>query len=378
MKIACSREPLAEACQAAAAALPARAVREVLSCFRLEADADRLTLTAFDLEVGLRLELRGVEVERAGKILLPAAPFAQLLRESRGERVEIDASRSDAPIAVRCGPARFTIPQRPVEEFPELPGADAAAGVTVEVPAGILRGLVRRTLFAADKRDASGRYALKGVYWEPSDQTLRLTASDGKRLATAEAAATVAAGEARLYALVPPRALQLLERVLHDDGELLRACLGANDVRLSGERAMIYTTLVQGQFPPYRDILARAEKSNKVHLSLPVEEFLAAVRQVRIMTDEESKRVNFTFRPGQAVLEAHGAATGSGQVELPLPEFAGPELRIAFDPDYLVEYLNLAKGEAENVSLDLSAADKPALFRCGEGWVYMVMPMVDS
>jgi DNA polymerase III sliding clamp (beta) subunit (PCNA family) len=220
----------------------------------------------------------------------------------------------------------------------------------------------------------------------------------------------------QLHPLVPARAMTLLERVLTHDGEVVRAYLGTNDVRFLTERATIYTTLVQGRFPPYRDILEKTEKAAKIKIPLPLEEFLAAVRQIRVMTDEESRRVDISFRPGVAILEGRGPATGSGHVELALPDFAGPAIHVAFDPDFLVEYLNIARNEVAEpkaegsrpaadaspsspLTLELIAADKPALFRfnvsggtapsggtassdgtapSGGGvskWVYLVMPM---
>ncbi|MCS7270678.1 MAG: hypothetical protein NZ703_06295, partial [Gemmataceae bacterium] len=148
----------------------------------------------------------------------------------------------------------------------------------------------------------------------------------------------------------------------------------------------------------------RTEKAAKIKIHLPLEDFLASVRQVRIMTDEQSKRVDIAFRPGTAVLESRGAATGAGQVELSLPDFTGPAIRVAFDPDFLVDYLNVVRGEEPasstrgrasaqppqnpttdtaatqtgQVVLELVAPDKPALFRYGDDWVYVVMPMVQS
>ncbi|HEV3440440.1 MAG TPA: DNA polymerase III subunit beta, partial [Gemmata sp.] len=142
------------------------------------------------------------------------------------------------------------------------------------------------------------------------------------------------------------------------------------------ERAMIYTTLVQGRYPPYRDILSQTRKSATVTISLPVESFLGRVRQAKIMTDDESKRVDMTFSPGKVAMEARGAQTGSSEVELSLPEYEGPDIKIAFDPEYVVEFLRAVEGQAA-VTLEMSDGTKPALFRCGDNYVYLVMPLAD-
>ena len=81
----------------------------------------------------------------------------------------------------------------------------------------------------------------------------------------------------------------------------------ANDVLFRTERATIYSRLVEGRFPPYKEILPK--KAN-ARIPLNVGPFLTAVRQAAIMTDDESKRVNFHFAAKKVTLAAHGAAAG--------------------------------------------------------------------
>jgi DNA polymerase-3 subunit beta len=57
-----------------------------------------------------------------------------------------------------------------------------------------------------------------------------------------------------------------------------------------------------------------------------------------------------------------------------LPEYEGPQVAIAFDPSYLTEYLRALEGEPTTV-LEMSDGSKPALFKCGEGYQYLVMPL---
>jgi DNA polymerase-3 subunit beta len=201
-------------------------------------------------------------------------------------------------------------------------------------------------------------------------------ATDTKRLALCEGPATVhgPADTVKGTHLVPPKAINLLERNLIDDGELVRVGLRANDALFQTERAMIYTTLVQGRYPPYRDIIGQTRKGAAVKITLPVDDFLGRVRQAAITTDDESMRVDMAFEPGKVTMQARGADTGSSEVELPLPEFDGPAVNIAFDPTYLTEFLRALDGEP-TVLLEMTSGEKPALFRCGDGYVYLVMPL---
>ncbi len=262
-----------------------------------------------------------------------------------------------------------------MDEFPDIPAFDDD-GRYHEITAGILRTMIHRTAFAADKKDSASRFALKGVLWEAEGKNARLVATDTKRLAMCEGVATVhgPAEKLKVTPVVPLKAITLLERNLTDDGEIVRVGLRANDAQFQTDRAMIYTTLVQGRYAPYRDIITKTRKDSTVKIPLPVEGFFGRVRQAKIMTDDESKRVDMTFESGKVTMTARGAATGSSEVVLPLPDYDGPEVQIAFDPEYLVEFLRALEGET-TITLEMSGGDKPALFKCGDNYVYLVMPL---
>src|SRR5262249_6891962 len=143
------------------------------------------------------------------------------------------------------------------------------------------------------------------------------------------------------------------------------------------DRAMIYTTLVQGKYAPYRDIISKTRKDATTKIALPVEDFFARLRQAKIMTDEESKRGDMTFAPAKLTTHAPGATTGSNEVEMPRHDDDGPKVNLAFDPEYLVEFLRALEGEP-TVTLEMADGTKPVVFKCGEGYVYLVVPMIDG
>lgn len=373
MKVTCPRENLLTACQLVKAAVAARTTKPVLSNIKAVAHDDALTLVAYDMEVGIRYELRGINVARAGSCILPITELEKILRESSDADISLDAG-SEAIVAKTTG-GRFEMPSLDVNDFPDIPTFDDG-GRYHEVTAGTLRTLIRRTAFSADKKDTTAKFSLTGVLWEAEGKVTRLVATDTKRLAVCEGPASVfgVADAVKAVHLVPLKAVGLLERNLTDDQETIRVGLRANDALFQTERAMIYTSLVQGKFPPYRDIISRTRKESTNKITLPVDAFLARVRQAAIMTDDESMRVDMTFDAGKVTMKARGAKTGASEVTMDLPDYDGPKLEIAFDPQYLVEFLRAIEGEP-TVLLEMSNGTRAALFKCGEDYSYLVMPL---
>ena len=70
---------------------------------------------------------------------------------------------------------------------------------------------------------------------------------------------------------------------------------------------------------------------------------------------------------------AHGAAAGRSRVEIPL-DYDGAAIDIAFDPSYLVDMLKVLSPD-DALTLELNDGSKPALFKCGSDYQYLVMPL---
>ena len=80
MKIRCPKEALLSALQSAVAVVPARSPKPVLSNVKLEATRDSVVLSATDLEVGIRIEIEGVETDAPGSVLLPSGRLMAIIR----------------------------------------------------------------------------------------------------------------------------------------------------------------------------------------------------------------------------------------------------------------------------------------------------------
>src|ERR1700722_12070842 len=91
MKAVCQREALLSACQLASVAVAARDVKPILKNLKALVADDRCTLMATDLELGIRLEVRGIKVEEPGSALLPTSRLVAILREATDEEMTIEA-----------------------------------------------------------------------------------------------------------------------------------------------------------------------------------------------------------------------------------------------------------------------------------------------
>ena len=366
MKAIFQREGLLAASQLASAAVASREVKPILRNLKMIAGDDRCTVIATDLELGIRLEVRGVKVEEPGEAILPTARLIAILREAPDDEIHVDANSERCQIKGQYN--EFEMPGEDPGNFPDVAAFSEAK--YHEVKAGVLREMIKRTIFAAATENP--RYKVTGTLWELEGDQVRLVATDGRRLAVASGQGSVEGGHSTRgqTPVVPTKAMALLERNLQDPEEAIRICLRPNDALFQTARSVISSQLVEGRYPAYQEVFP---KKQTVKIPFTVGPFHAAVRQSAIMTDEESKRVVFSFGKKKLTLQARAAETGRSKVELPL-DYDGKALEISFDPRFITEMLRVLEPDAA-LTLELVDSASPALFRQGESYSYVVMPL---
>jgi len=210
------------------------------------------------------------------------------------------------------------------------------------------------------------------VLWELGAEKVRLVATDGRRLAVSDGVA-ISQGKHTTEGqtpVVPTKAMHLLERNLVDPEEPVYVSIRSNEALFQTSRAVIYGRLVEGRYPPYKEVFP---KKTTAKVGLKVASFLSAVRQAAILTDEDSRGVDFTFGKGQLTLKARVADKGRARVELPI-DYDGKNIEITFDPRYVIDMLKVLDGDAE-LGLELVDANSAALFKASDAYSYIVMPL---
>ena len=102
--------------------------------------------------------------------------------------------------------------------------------------------------------------------------------------------------------------------------------------------------------------------------------FHAAIRQAAVMTEQDTKRVLCSIKPKMLLLEAQSPDAGRSYIELPI-DYSGKHVEIAFHPTNLTGLLRVLDPSAE-LTLSMSDGKSPALFRIGDNYSYLVMPLV--
>ncbi len=367
MKLVVNREEFQRLFQIAAIVAPQRSPKPILQNVKLEALGSDLVLTATDTEVGVRLSMPNVEIQQPGAVVIPVSRLSMIMRESSDETLTIEGDESRTRISGRN--SRFELQGQNPVEFPEV--SDISSGDCFEIKAGVLRELIRRTLFATDTE--SSRYALGGVLLETDQKVMVAVGTDGRRLAKMEGPVSVVGkpDQSGGATIVPARAMQLIERILPDDEALVQLVPRTNDLLVKVPNGLFTTRLVEGRFPKWRDVIPKRTESHKIEL--PVGPMYSALRQAAIVSSEESRGVDFVFQEGTLVLTNTTSEVGQSRIEMPIG-YTGPEMAIMLDHRYMADFLKVLAPD-QNFTMDVAGSDQAAYCTTPDHYGYVIMPL---
>lgn len=360
MKFRCERDVLVDALATAQRATSARATLPVLSGLRLMIEGDTLRITGSDLDLTITTSVE-VDGRSDGVAVLPGKFAVDIVRSLDAGAVDVVTDGDTANI--RGGRSEFRLNTVAADEFPNMVEPD---GEQVVIGASELSEGLKQVVRAASTDES--RPILTGVLLAAEDRGLRMVSTDSYRLAVRDLPGTEPLAEGQTV-LVPSRALVEVARALGDDSEVTLV-LGERDASFQLGTLHVTTRLIEGEFPNYRGLIPTAQPNRMTVDRLGL---LDAVRRVRLMARENSP-VRLTMTSGQLELRAITQDIGEAS-ELLDADYDGEELTVAFNPDYLVDGLEVTPGD--QVSLETVDRLKPALLRPigSDDFLYLLMPV---
>ena len=365
MKLICNRGALLESLNVAGNAIPARSTKPALQCVKLTAAEDKLVVVATDLEVAIRFQDSQVQVESPGEALVPLERLRDIVRETMDDTLAIELTSEG--INIKGRDSHFLIFVQDPADFPPMPAYEGQHDF--EITASQLKQLIGQTLFAVAKE--STRYAFNGVLVNIRNKKLVLVGTDGRRLAHAKGdlASLTKTDAEDTKIIIPQKTLQMVEKLLVDGEENVAVQLHENQVIFHTATATLISNLVEGQYPPYEDVIP---KDTDKKMTAGTADFLSAVKRASLLATEETKGVRFAFSKQGLILKSRSPEAGESTINFAC-KYDGDDVEIGFNPAFLVEALKVA--DSDEVSLELTMPNRPGLLKSGANFQYVIMPV---
>ena len=360
LRITCPKSALASSLAVVARAVSTRGAVQVLGGILLQAEGDRLTLAATDMEISIRASLTG-DIDGDASVVVPGRLLSDLVRLLPDDTVTLAYDEGEGVLAVTSGNHASRLNVYSAEDFPRLPPLDVPLQ---KIEAAALLATIEKVGRAAS-RDES-RPVLTGVLVRFEDDKLVMAATDSYRLAVKETSLSSSGPD--LDAIIPARALQELTR-LASGAEEIEIGVHENHIVFAAGDVWLTSRRIDGQFPNYKQLLP---ESFEVEIATPREALLEVVRRAGLMAQRNAP-LKLRFAEGELTVSAQTQDVGEATESLPI-EYAGEELEIGFNPDFLRDGLEAVS--ADTVQLKLINRLRPGLIAApDESFWYLIMPI---
>ena len=313
-------------------ALEKKTTIPILSNVLVEAQGDRVYLTATDLEMGIRVSCPA-KVKKPGSATIPAKrllDYVRLLPES-----EVQVKVGDNHWAnITCGRSKTRLAGMSRESYPELPEVPESPEVKVQLPIKLLSDLINRTIFAISMEES--RFTLNGSLMLLRKDSIVMVSTDSHRLALVEAPVKLDSLLQPFRSLLPRRVMNEILKLANDaaDGAMVEFVGDDNHMFLKlGDRQLMSRKL-SGNFPDYERVLPKEQPN---HIKVGRDALRSSIERVVQFTDEKTRTIKMTAGPDEMKLQASLSDQGESEESI-AATYNGPEVSIGFNGSYLLDF----------------------------------------
>ncbi len=335
----------------------------VLEGILISAEQGKITLIAYNLEMGMKKELYA-DCKEAGDIVISARLLADILRRMNGTQVTISAD-SRLNCNIKCGEATFDIMGMAAADFPEIPSVPDGKHFSLE--AGTLSQMVKGTFFATAQTEGA-KPIFTGIYVTIEDGVIQFVAIDGYRLAIRKQKVDISEN---LSFILTGRSISEGVKLIEDDSEKIEINVGERQISMNISGYEFTSRLLEGEFVNYQKTIPT---SYKQRVKVNTRELIDTIERVSLLISETfSTPVRCYFNELNVVFTC---ATAMGRAaETFNTTLEGPSFEIGLNSRYLLEALKAT--ETEQVQILFNDSNAGVLIEPveGEDFQYMIMPM---
>ena len=363
MKFECEKSLLASAIEGVSRAITNRSAIPVLEGIYLKAEGFNLTLTGYDMEMGITTTIE-CNVLVPGETVLEAKLLLSMVSRMPAGDVRIELTDEGQAI-ISGGVAEFEIPAMNASDYPSLPvtGADN----TMTIPTSMMRDLIEKTIYAVSQDDKKPAHTGELFVIEPG--SLTIVALDGYRLAIIQRDVECTRD---IRIIIPAKTLQELLKIMGGPDDPVKIDANRRYVVFTTNGYTIMSRLIEGEFLNYKSVIP---KDKKTRVTVDCKTFISTIERASLIITERLKNpLRITFAEDKITVRCQ---TPLGKVvdEFPPVAMTGDPVEIGFNNRYLLDAMRYSKCERMVLEINGPLSPVKILPEDGKDFIYLVLPV---
>lgn len=334
MNFNCNKLELSEAIGNVSKAVPTKSSIPQLEGIKLSLLGDKLTLTGYDLELGITTTVSVTNNDDStGEYIINAKLFSDMIRKMPSDNINIDINKNnDMKAHLKAQNTNCKIAVLSAKDYPEFP--DTSTGDEISIPQPLLKNMIHQTIYAVSLSDI--KPILTGELFDIKNGYFNLVAIDGKRLAIRHE--NISSNQTIKF-VVPSKTLDEVSKILKDNtnSQDCKIISTSRHITFQIDKYTIISRLLEGEFHNYESSIPN---SSKTEVILKVKELSDCLERCALLINEKNRapiKLNFKDDSLKIVCET---PLGNIDEEIKI-NMNGEPLLIALNNKFLLDALRV-------------------------------------
>ena len=335
----------------------------ILECILLEAQGDKIKLTANDMELGIETYLDG-EVIEPGRIALEAKLLSEIVRKLPDNNITIETDDTYQTM-IRCEKSKFKISGKEGSDFTELPEIEKDKFITISQ--FTLKEVIRQTIFSTS--DNENNILMTGELFEINEDKLKVVSLDGHRISIRNINLKENYGFNKV--IVPGKTLSEISKIL--TGEIedeVKIYFTSKHILFEFDQTKVLSRVLEGEYYKISQMLS-SDYETKIDINK--KEFLECIDRSTLLIKESDKKPIILNVTSDNIELKINSTMGSLKEEVEIKK-EGKDIMIGFNPRFLMDALKVI--DDENVSIYMVNPKAPCVIKDNkESYIYLILPV---
>lgn len=367
MKFNCDKSLLSEAINNVIPAVSSKSTLIALEGILLKCENNSLSLTGYNLELGITKSIE-IEEKISGSIILNASLLSNIINKMPDGKISFETDEKLLTI-IKSHDVEFTILGLNSEEYPDMPSI--SSDNEFEIPHFILRKMISQTLFSVSQSDQNPIHT--GSLFNIEDGVLNIVSVDGYRLAMRKEKINV---NDKFKFVVPGKTLgeivKLLTRLsIDDDEEKVRINVSNKHINFLINGYCFISRLLEGEFLDYKNAIP---KESQTTVTIETKYFLDSINRASIIINERAKSpIKCSFEENSIKLFCE---TAIGKINDNIDaEINGPDVKIGFNNKYMADALKATECDKVNIQINGPISPMKITPIDDDSFLFLVLPV---
>ncbi len=368
MKFSVSQKDLQQSLGFCQGVIEKRSTLPILSNVMLEANSNKLRITATDLDLIFITEINNTEVQQEGRTTTSSSIMYDIIRKfSAGKKINFNLI-SENKIQVESEKSIFNLNCIGASDFP-ITETNFTQDEFIINSKQLLK-LMNKCKFSVSNDET--RHYLSGIYLHLNqiEEKFYLTgvATDSHRMSISKVLLNDKINFEPI--ILPKKTIFQLCSLLEDYEGDVKISNQKSKIKFELNNSVLISKLIDGKFPNYLQVIP---KNNIKKLEVDLELFLNSVDRVASVSLDKKDGVKFKLEKDKLNLSVNNASSGDGKETLNVK--FDHELDISFNSRYLIDIASQLDGQ--KIEIFLNDTGSPALVKDPSDFdsIYVVMPM---